>query len=383
MIPYKIIEDMYTPSYKRARMAMPNSKYEIHEINKLINLEFGQFIIPAPSEHQRYFKENFGPSWDKIAMVSQPDGSVLKLRITRHTKYAAEPLEVKNRPCVRKCLASQTKIGNPGKYLQKIVKNCSAPRGDCMNNFIFKMPVFVVNCEMHKDRYAKFLKHASTAELSVCRQPCVLGGKFTQGLICEMIKKGILTGKGSSVNKVEASINMSHYNCWQRMINSCAEYGMIIEDDAEVKPNFVKQINSILTALKNKDIDFSILHLWNGNWGESQDRTTKVLTIGNLEVLQEKDEYNAGAVCYIISRKYAQFLLKKGFPISIPQDIMMGAYPERGRHLTLKMTYRAADYCYLSPVLTMECGGVNSTGDTTQDPGASTISTINCKPCKF
>lgn len=337
--------------------------YLIKEINKIVNAEFGDFIVPVPSQHERYFQKKLGKNWRR-----------------GKNNYPAEPTAVRNRKCVKMCLMEGTDE-KVSKYIPKVTKACSPVKGGCVKNFDIPLPTFVINCKMHTQRYKKFKTYAKKAGLVACRQPCVLGGKFSQGMICKMIEEGILASSGSIVNKVEASINMSHYNCWQRIINSCAEYGMIIEDDTEVKPDFVKHVNRILNGLKDRDIDFSIIHLWNGNWADT--KLKKVTKIGRFEIMEETQQYNAGAVCYIISRNYAKFLMKKAFPIKIPQDMMMGKYVKHGRHLTLKMKFRKKDQCYMSPILAVECGGIQATGDTTQDPSAATISKINCELCKI
>ena len=40
----------------------------------------------------------------------------------------------------------------------------------------------------------------------------------------------------------EVSINLSHYNAWMRVADSCLDYGLIMEDDVEVHKDFIKEI---------------------------------------------------------------------------------------------------------------------------------------------
>ena len=260
---------------------------------------------------------------------------------------------------------------------KKSTSSCYKP-GDCYHNFLKEMGVYVINCDQNKDRFEKFKKHAKKAGIKVCREPCISGRDFTDEDIKYMIDKGILK-KNAEMTKVEVSINISHYNCWKRIVNSCLDYGLILEDDINIHKNFIKEINNILTELDRKDIDFSILHIYNGNWMKSISRQKKVLKIGNkYEIRKETVGYNAGAVAYIISKEYAEFLISKFFPIHYQQDILMGSYPHVGNHLTLKMRKPKKD-CIRSPLFFMSCEGDAGTGKSTQTYDAPTIKKISRK----
>ena len=188
---------------------------------------------------------------------------------------------------------------------------------------------------------------------------------------------------------IEVSINMSHFNAWRRIVNSCMEYGLVVEDDVEVKPSFIDDVNALLEALETKDINFSIFHLWNGNWANTSGYFKKIMTVESnsgtrMQIVQERppDYYNAGAACYIISSKYAKWLMNHMFPIKVPQDILMGSYPRHGNHLSLRMKYRAKNECYISPILDMDCGGEFGTGAaSTQQHDAQMIDEVSCDTC--
>lgn len=247
-------------------------------------------------------------------------------------------------------------------------------RGGCYNNFNKTLGVYVINCKMHKERYQKLLKYAKDAGVSVCRIPCVLGKKFTDRGIQKMIEDKLVSPLADMTN-VEVSINMSHFNAWQKLLNSCKDYALVLEDDVELKPNFINQVNLILNSLQNSRISFSILHLWNGNWAKTKSALKPVLRLSKeLVILQETMPYNAGGVGYIISKSYAKWLIDHMFPIRIPQDMLIGKYPKKGKHLTLKMKWDRVEECYKSPVLDMGCGGEGGTGaQTTQTYDAPTI----------
>ena len=280
----------------------------------------------------------------------------------------------------KECIKRSIKVRSPRRFLKKSTKTCSKS-GKCYNNFHKKMGVYVINCSIHKDRLKKFKKFASKASVKACRVPCVKGKQFTDEILCDMVKRGFLK-KSADMDRIEISINLSHYNCWIRLINSCLNYALILEDDVELNSNFVEEINLILEELEDNDIDFSVLHLFNGNWNKTKSKLKKVLKINSkLEILKETVPYNAGAAGYIISRKYAEFLVSKFFPISMPNDMLVGNYPKKGNHLTLFNKFNKRKDCYESPLFKMPCGGPEGTGNSTRVNTAKTIKEKSCKSC--
>jgi GR25 family glycosyltransferase involved in LPS biosynthesis len=247
------------------------------------------------------------------------------------------------------------------------------------------MKSFVINCESHKDRIEKFYKFADKAKMTVHREACVNGRAFNDRLICKMVKLGIVH-KDASMTPIEVAIFLSHYNCWVRTLNSCANYGLVFEDDVEMYPDFItkmeKIMNSITNITKSTKItksnaysNFDILYLWNGNWMETPKTKTPI-----TGVVREKQWFNAGAVSYILSSKYAKKLVEGAFPIRYAVDIYMGSKAPKNTVLSLKMGYRKKDSCYLSPVLNLECAGEYGTGTSTQD---YTKPTVDAKLCVF
>lgn len=280
----------------------------------------------------------------------------------------------------KECIRRNIKIKNPRRFLKKRSKSCNKS-GRCYNNFSTKMGVYVINCSIHKDRLKKFKKYASKADVKACRVPCVKGKQFTDEILCDMVKRGFLK-KSADMDRIEISINLSHYNCWMRLVNSCLDYALILEDDVELHSNFVDKINLIFQELEDNDIDFSILHLFNGNWNKTKSKLKKVLKISDkLQILKETISYNAGAAGYIISKEYAKFLISKFFPISMPNDMLMGNYPKKGNHLTLLNKFNKRKDCYESPLFEMPCGGPEGTGNSTRVNTSKTIKEKSCKSC--
>jgi len=373
---YRKVDDLFELAYKKARDKKPNYEFYNDELLPLKLYKFGSFEVYGPKNPEEYFDRKYGKDWDEYAYFNDE-----KIKLTNSMRQAAKPKEVVDKKCVSQCILKVKNMPDVKSYLAKKTKTCSRT-GVCYNNFIEKMGVYVINCQMHKVRYDKFKDYANKAGLKACRIPCVLGSKFTNEILCEMVDKKLLS-KTADMNAIEVSINMSHFNAWQKISNSCLKYGLILEDDVEVTEDFIDRVNEILEKLEEKDISFSILHLWNGNWMKTLSEQKKVLKIDqDIEILKETVKYNAGAAAYIISKDYINFLIERFFPIKDPNDIFVGSYPKHGNHLTLKMTYDKKQKCYVSPLLDMPCGGEGGTGSqTTQVYDAPTMKEKSCKKC--
>jgi len=349
-------------SYKQTRETWPKGYWEYEETFPLQLYPFGEFNVYGAKKHKPYFDRLYGKDWNKIAYreydhEKEEVTQKIKVDLTPSMRKPAQPTSVKDRDCI--CIT----LSKLDWKIPEIKR---------------KIPVYVINCKMHEERMRKFTEYADKAGLEFQRVSCVLGKTFTKNQVCEMIESGVVS-KNTDMNNVQISINMSHYNCWQLLINSCAEYAIVFEDDVKVKSNFVKSVNKIMHELKKREISFSILHLWNGNWQKTKSKQKPILT-DKFEILQETIEYNAGAAAYIISATYARYLMDHFFPIKMPQDNLMGKYVKKGNHLTLKMFHDKKKDCYISPVLDMPCGGEGGTGKTTQTYNAPTIDS-KCKIC--
>ena len=379
---YKKVGKNFVLAEKEARDVWPKEKWDEKDLYPLQLAPFGSFDIYLPANPVKYLNNYYGKDWDKVAYREydhevEEEVEKVKVKLTKEMKEAARPMNVQNRKCVLPCLVKGKPVKDPKSLLEVPTKSCSQV-GGCFNSFKHKMGCFVINCAVHKTRFDKFQKYAKKAKVNACRVPCVEGTKFTTELICKMKKQKFLSSS-ADMTPVEISINLSHYNCWQRIVNSCLPYGLVLEDDVELKPNFVKQVDALLNKLENMDIDFSTLFLWDGNWMNSSKKS--IAKVGDLQVLQQLSAYNSGGVAYIISTDYCKFLMKKMFPIEIPQDILIGDFPKRGVHLTLKMKYDKKQQCYKSPLLDMECEGEGGTGTSTQTYNALTANKYTCKPC--
>lgn len=375
---------------KRARETWPKDGFMDTELFPLKNYDFGNFIVLGPNKAEPYLDRLYGDNWNKIAYREYDHSTEEEVEkvIVKLTPEMRKPIKyhVKDRQCVKLCLKNSRMAIDPY-YWKSSRKGKKCSKIKSIDNFDEQIPTFVINCAKHKQRFDKFKKHAKAAGLSYVRVPCINGTKFTQEVICKFIDKGILS-KQSGMTTIEISINLSHFNCWEKLLNSCYDHALIFEDDAEVNPNFIDDINTILESIEDHDLeDYSILHIYDGNWDgvKRKDLFTVDLEDKRISISTPKKEYNSGALAYIISRKYAKYLVDHFFPIKMPQDMLMGEYTNKGTHLMVKAYYDKKQDCFYSPLLNKSsaCGGEWGTGasSTQQHYDPATNERWSCKKC--
>jgi GR25 family glycosyltransferase involved in LPS biosynthesis len=218
---------------------------------------------------------------------------------------------------------------------------------------------YVINCGVHSKRMSVFKKYADKAGLEIEREECVNGKAYTNQLIVKMIKDGIV-GKNAELSPIEVAICLSHYNCWVRFLQTgCSPYCLILEDDAQVKPNFVDKVTNILEGLESRDKHFGVLILHPGNWMRTKSLQKRVGTIDGMVVNQETVPHNPSGTAYILTRPFAEYLVKNMFPIRLPVDIYIGDnFVKRFPHYTLvPIRDPKADGCWKATLLDVGCGG--------------------------
>ena len=121
----------------------------------------------------------------------------------------------------------------------------------------------------------------------------------------------------------------------------------------------------------------------NGTVEDKKNKRKVFKKIEDTTIYLNSGWYNYGGAAYIISKDYAKFLIKKSFPIRTPQDILMGAFPNKGFHFSIKARYSKIDDAYHSPILDVPTGGPYGTGSlSTQSHESPHIKTfLGCKKC--
>ena len=389
------IGNKYQYDSKQARDTWPKSHYKLNEFEPFQKIPFGDFMMPVVNNINKVLDRVYGKDWSthgyrEYDHEKEEPITPVKVRLSKEELEPAQPTKVVNRRCLsnvpltRKTSGGKTSGKTEGGIrgeipLRKHTTGCAPSKCELNKD----MPVYVINCDVHSKRITKFRKYAKAANLPACKEVCVNGKSFDEDMICRMIDSKLVEKK-ADISPIELSICYSHINVWQRFVDSCKPYALVLEDDAEVHKDFKKMVNKTLKALRDDDEKFDILYLWNGNWGDTLKHSKKVLTVDSkISIFREKKEFNAGAVAYIITRNMAKDLLTGAFPITDSIDNYMGEFVRR-KMLSVKMTYDEKKQCYLSPFFRgtdWVCGGDEGTGNTTQDYSAKTVRDIAIK-CK-
>jgi GR25 family glycosyltransferase involved in LPS biosynthesis len=247
---------------------------------------------------------------------------------------------------------------------QKRSKKCTTKSTKKTKKMENNISTYVINCNKHVERLEKFKKSAQRAQLKFKRESCVNGRKISKPMLFDLVKKGLVS-KSSTINIIELSICMSHYNCWINFLNSCSKYALILEDDSKLHKNFKKYVIDILEKLENNSIKFGLLVIHPGNWMRTKSSQKKVLKINNIQINKETLNHNPSGTAYILSRSYAKYLVDNMFPIKYPVDIYLGSHAKKFNHLTIEPVKDPKDpECWTGPLIEVPCGGEQGT---TQD----------------
>ena len=375
------IDKKYQYDSKDARETWPKSHYKLDEFEPFQKIQFGDFMIPVVNNINKVLDRMYGKDWSTHGYreydheKEEPITSV-KVKLSKAELEPAQPTKVVNRRCLDNIpqLSSSSSYSSIRKQIpiRKHVDGCNVSK-EC--NLEKNMQVYVINCDKHTKRIAKFKKYAKIAGLPACKEICVDGKSFNENMIRQMVSEKLVK-KQSYLTPVELSICLSHINVWQRFIDSCQEYALVIEDDAEVHKDFKKMLNKTLKALSKNDTSFDVLYLWNGNWSDTLDYTEEVLKVDKkITILRETRQFNAGAVAYIITKDMAKRMLKTAFPIEDAIDNYMGDFYNE-KILSVKCKWNNKKECYISPLFRGTewiCGGEGGTGNTTQDYDTETV----------
>lgn len=228
----------------------------------------------------------------------------------------------------------------------------------------------VINCDEHENRIAQFREKAANAGLPhVARVKCTDGKKLTNRNLCGMISDGLLNSNADLV-PTEVAISLSHVKCWMQLLKSDAEHMVVFEDDCKVYKDFMKKFDAVMNA----GLFFDVMWLYNGNWGMTKHAHTKVASVEKVSIYRENVAYVASASCYVLTRKWAQCLVDKVFPIKYPIDVFMGQVKVKtAKHYTVSNRRRknASFDCFtISPFLYCPCP---SYSNSTQQHSAKTV----------
>jgi GR25 family glycosyltransferase involved in LPS biosynthesis len=292
----RIVKDTGTYEYASAPARKVWSREYItkDEMYPLKRVPFGKFEVTVPGGDTKGILDRFYKNWNSVAYQQydhKADEAIdppIKVKLTKETRGAAKPISIKMKKCVK---------------------------------ITHKPRVYFINCSSHKDRLESVKEQFSKEEIKTFRVPCVNGKKFTERKLCDMIEQNVVH-KNAEMSPIEVAISLSHIGVWERYLaESEAPYVFVFEDDIKLRKGFSGKVNQILANVP----EFDILYLYNHNNFQTKDELESVLKIkDNLEILKETVPHNAGGVGYVLKREFAEYLVKRAYPIEEPIDTFMG-----------------------------------------------------------
>jgi glycosyl transferase, family 25 len=120
-------------------------------------------------------------------------------------------------------------------------------------------PIYVINMARDTARMDSMAKQLSAQGLAFERVEAVVGRELTAEQWRANFSPfwyGLLQGR--KITNAELGCSLSHRKIWQMMIDRGQDWAVIFEDDAELRPQFSKQLSAIEHATR----DFDMMHLY-------------------------------------------------------------------------------------------------------------------------
>jgi glycosyl transferase, family 25 len=190
------------------------------------------------------------------------------------------------------------------------------------NNDIIEMPIYVINLEHRKDRLKRIKEELSKINLSdESNNLHIINAINGKNLDIKQLKNaGYLKYDSRPLRSGEIGCFMSHLDCWVKILESGQPYGLIIEDDAILTPEFVSRFNEIFDSALEYDWDVFCL-------GRRCIETTygsgckNSISLNNDLCIYEIPGY--GTYGYIVNAKSIEKIMSYIFPINVPIDVLL------------------------------------------------------------
>jgi GR25 family glycosyltransferase involved in LPS biosynthesis len=196
--------------------------------------------------------------------------------------------------------------------------------------------IVVISLDRRQDRWATFSEHAVTAGIyeKVQRLSAVDAKEFVAHehpaislTTAYNIKNGVRRSHHEIDRAGAVGCSLSHFKAWKHLLESSAPALVIFEDDSPVPPDFRVRMETILAELPP---EWDMVTLYNTPYQG-----------GQTGCHPEKDRSPwqtctslMGAHAYMVSRRGAEKLLAKAYPIEMHVDAYF-AYMARMGHITL------------------------------------------------
>lgn len=124
-----------------------------------------------------------------------------------------------------------------------------------------KIQAFVINLDQSTERLRSIEKQAADIGVSLNRVPAILGRSIELRQINSVDPTGYALRHGRSINMSEVGCYLSHLRALRVFLSSDAEFGIILEDDAELPVNYLDLVGKLIEKKWAWDIvKFSAFH---------------------------------------------------------------------------------------------------------------------------
>lgn len=209
--------------------------------------------------------------------------------------------------------------------------------------------IFVVNLKRRKDRLQIIEKRLNDLSLKNYEIIEAVDGKELPEDLSEFYDKESACKIRRNLERSEIGCALSHINIAKKIIDENLEYAIILEDDAEPTLKFKEFIKNF--HLEPNKFDFLMLGYFSSNEWFNGKLKTKVspytvaekrsivyldkteFSIGDISIhkahypTQMLDFVN-GAHAYMISKRGAQFILDKNYPVKLESDNVWNYYQD-------------------------------------------------------
>lgn len=197
------------------------------------------------------------------------------------------------------------------------------------------VPMVCINLERRPDRWAKVQTMARAADIKIDRLEAVDAKTFVaheHPAITLGTAHNIYYKVRRSHYEIDAGgaigASLSHFKAWTRAKGSSAPALVIFEDDIVLPPDFKERLGRVFDDLKTTDwdvIQLQVTRYTNGGIGAKP--------IKGSEPWHSVDSL-MGAHAYVVSRRGAERLLARAYPIELHVDAYL-AYMARMGHIKM------------------------------------------------
>ena len=198
------------------------------------------------------------------------------------------------------------------------------------------IPIAVISLDRRPDRWELFRERAQVA--GILDKAEKLSAVDAKGFVAHEHPGISLMTAYNIKNKVRRShqeidqggaigCSLSHFKAWESLLDSSAPALIIFEDDADVPKDFVPRMKRLLSELP---AEWDMVTFYN---------TIYLSGVGSCKALSSDKPWSAcfnlmGSHAYMLSRRGAQRLMSRAYPIEMHIDAYM-AFMARMKHITM------------------------------------------------